>query len=482
MTLQWNAFPGATSYTVKRASASGGPYTTVANVAGTSFTDLKLANGSTYYYVVSMNSGGAESSDSAPVSAVPAMNVVTLTHRYSFSETSGTTVADSVGGSAWNGTLPNGGTLGGGQVQLRAANSQYVNLPAGILGSSTVVTIEAWVTFSLDAADQLLVLRFWQHQRHLRVRLHHVPAQERSPRDHVHELFREQNTSPNPSANWSNQTNLHVTAVFDPSQGKLALYTNGTLAAQSTSVATPLSAINNMFSYIGRSFYSGDSYIDFNLNEFRIYNGAFTADDIAATQLLGPDQVITPTAAPSGVNASASGTSIQLSWNGVSGATSYTIKRSTSPGGPFTTVVSGITATSYTDSPTADGTTYYYVVTGVNSTGEGSASSAASTTLYSDYQQWKIASGLDVNIADTATPGSDGAPVLLKYAIGRRAWSDRQRAFHDCDDAHAWHQLHAPQSGAGEVCGPGLVRSRGLDRSRHTCLWSGHMDRTGNRG
>jgi hypothetical protein len=54
----------------------------------------------------------------------------------------------------------------------------------------------------------------------------------------------------------------------------------------------------------------------------------------------------------------------------------------------------------------------------VNSTGEGSASSAASTTLYSDYQQWKIASGLDVNIADTATPGSDGAPVLLKYAIG----------------------------------------------------------------
>ncbi len=38
--------------------------------------------------------------------APPVSRVVSLVHRYSFSETSGTTVADSVGGSAWNGTLP----------------------------------------------------------------------------------------------------------------------------------------------------------------------------------------------------------------------------------------------------------------------------------------------------------------------------------------------------------------------------------------
>jgi hypothetical protein len=198
----------------------------------------------------------------------------------------------------------------------------------------------------------------------------------------------------------------------------MALYTNGTLAAQSTSVTTALSAINDMFGYIGRSFYSGDSYFDFNLDEFRIYDGAFTANDVAATQSLGPDQLIAPTAAPTGVNASASGTNIQISWNGVSGATSYTIKRSTSSGGTFTTVVSGLTTTSYTDAPTADGTTYYYAVTGVNSTGEGATSSAASTTLYSDYQQWKIASGLSVNIADGATTGSDSTPVLAKFALG----------------------------------------------------------------
>jgi len=71
VTLQWNAFPGATPYKVKRSSTSGGPYTLVANVTGTTFTDAKVVNNSTYYYVISMKSSGTESPDSAPVSAGP---------------------------------------------------------------------------------------------------------------------------------------------------------------------------------------------------------------------------------------------------------------------------------------------------------------------------------------------------------------------------------------------------------------------------
>ncbi len=53
-----------------------------------------------------------------------------LIHRYSFSENNGTTVADSVGGAAWNGTLPNGGSFSGGQLVLSSNSQQYVNLPA----------------------------------------------------------------------------------------------------------------------------------------------------------------------------------------------------------------------------------------------------------------------------------------------------------------------------------------------------------------
>ncbi|HEY8902858.1 MAG TPA: family 43 glycosylhydrolase, partial [Chthoniobacterales bacterium] len=125
-----------------------------------------------------------------------------------------------------------------------------------------------------------------------------------------------------------------------------------------------------------------------------------------------------PPSAPSGLSAVASGSNIQLSWTGVPGATSYTVKRSTSFGGTYAAIASGIATTSYVDSPTADGTTYYYVITASNSGGEGAASPVAWVTLYSDYQQWKMASGLYLNIPDSATPGSDGASVLLKYAIG----------------------------------------------------------------
>ena len=70
--LSWTASAGATRYNVKRANASGGPYASVSsNVAGTSYLDTLLANGQTYYYVVSAMSGAGESANSAQVSATP---------------------------------------------------------------------------------------------------------------------------------------------------------------------------------------------------------------------------------------------------------------------------------------------------------------------------------------------------------------------------------------------------------------------------
>src|SRR5262249_32454551 len=58
--LKWNASAAATSYKVKRSTTSGGPYSLVAsNVTTASFTDTGLANGTTFFYVVSaVNSSG----------------------------------------------------------------------------------------------------------------------------------------------------------------------------------------------------------------------------------------------------------------------------------------------------------------------------------------------------------------------------------------------------------------------------------------
>ena len=70
--LAWNASAGATSYSVRRATASGGPYITVASgLAGTSSVDGGLANGTTYHYVVTATGAGGESGNSAEASATP---------------------------------------------------------------------------------------------------------------------------------------------------------------------------------------------------------------------------------------------------------------------------------------------------------------------------------------------------------------------------------------------------------------------------
>ncbi|MGE5484576.1 MAG: fibronectin type III domain-containing protein [Ignavibacteriales bacterium] len=85
-------------------------------------------------------------------------------------------------------------------------------------------------------------------------------------------------------------------------------------------------------------------------------------------------------AAPENLQASAGDAQVSLSWTAVSGASSYTIKRATTAGGPYTEVATGVTDTTYVDTPLTNGITYYYVVSAVNQGGEGPNSNEASAT------------------------------------------------------------------------------------------------------
>ena len=71
VTLNWTASSGASSYNVKRATTSGGPYTQVASVQTTTDTDSSVSNSTAYYYVVSAVNSTGESANSAQVSATP---------------------------------------------------------------------------------------------------------------------------------------------------------------------------------------------------------------------------------------------------------------------------------------------------------------------------------------------------------------------------------------------------------------------------
>jgi fibronectin type 3 domain-containing protein len=70
----WTAATGATSYTLKRSTASGGPYTDVAGATDTAallYTDTGLTNNQLYYYIVVANNATGSSGNSNQVSARP---------------------------------------------------------------------------------------------------------------------------------------------------------------------------------------------------------------------------------------------------------------------------------------------------------------------------------------------------------------------------------------------------------------------------
>jgi rhamnogalacturonan endolyase len=71
ISLTWNQSPNATSYKIKRAPTSGGPYTVIGTNVVASFTDTGVTNGTLYHYVVSAVNSVGESGNSGEAVAIP---------------------------------------------------------------------------------------------------------------------------------------------------------------------------------------------------------------------------------------------------------------------------------------------------------------------------------------------------------------------------------------------------------------------------
>ncbi len=254
--------------------------------------------------IASYGALGLSVTQSVQVVAAP----VILTHRYSFDETGGSTVHDVVGGASWDGTLPNGGGFGGGEVALSAATSDYVELPPYILGSSDAVTIEAWATFPAQLPNACFLFGFGDISGSSGY--DYIFCQPQNGRISITDDSYGSEETAYGYTDFSFRTNLHITAVFNPPGGYLALYIDGEQVSINNAVTIPMSSVTNAFSYIGRSLFSGDSYFDFSLDEFRIYSGALSASEIAATQALGPDQLLSTNSPVLNVSASSSNTVI----------------------------------------------------------------------------------------------------------------------------------------------------------------------------
>jgi hypothetical protein len=135
-----------------------------------------------------------------------------------------------------------------------------------------------------------------------------------------------------------------------------------------------------------------------------------TVDEIRIGDTYGEaiSAVTAPPAAPTGLNATAGTNLVSLSWTAATGIpSSYNVKRSSSPGGPYTNIIGTITAPTATyEEAILGGQTYYYVVSAVNVIGEGADSAYVAVS--------PILAAPDAPTGLSATPGSQ--QVSLSWA------------------------------------------------------------------
>ena len=102
-------------------------------------------------------------------------------------------------------------------------------------------------------------------------------------------------------------------------------------------------------------------------------------DTFSWLRVFSPEYTISAVPAAPVVKAGNSATSGKpmLTWNAVSGATSYKVYRATSQNGPCR-LLGSVTTTTYVNTGAKDGVTYYYKVTAVNDSGESAYSNIVS--------------------------------------------------------------------------------------------------------
>jgi acetylxylan esterase len=308
--LVWNALTNATSYNVKRSTTNGGPYAIIASgVTATNFQDGGLAGGTMYYYVVSAVVSGSETPDSGQTAtATMSPTVGSLAHRYSFSETGGTNVADSVGGPVWAGTLPNGGAFSSGQLTLAPASQQHAQLPAGIVGTLSNFTIIAWVRLN-STTNWSRIFDFGNNT---------TSYMFLTPRNGSDGRVRIAITTSggggeqqiNGSSTLGAGVWYQVAVTRNGNTG--ILYVNGLpVGTNNAMTLRPASLGGTANNYLGRSQYP-DPYLDGSIDEFRIYNAGLSAAEIAATAVLGPGQLLSTNSPP--ISLAARGPGLTMSW------------------------------------------------------------------------------------------------------------------------------------------------------------------------
>jgi thermitase len=319
VSLQWQ--PGSESlyvtYNVKRSTTAGSPYTTIATgITVTSFVDTSVVNGTTYYYVVSASAGSVESANSNEASGTP----------------SGTAQP----------------------IRINSGGPQYVSPSFGnTFLADTYFTGGLTTTYStrdiLNTTDDPLYLRI----RYGTSFGYAIPV---------------------PNGNYTLRLHFAECYYTSANQRRFNVTVNGTQVLSNYDIFAAAGGINRaVVVSVPVTVTNGAVNINFATT---LSGRNATISAIELTDNSAPS----PPPPPANLVATAGNGQVSLAWGASSDATSYNVKRSTTAGGPYTTIATGIATTNYLDNAVTNGTTYYYVVSGVNAAGEGPNSNEASAT------------------------------------------------------------------------------------------------------
>jgi hypothetical protein len=235
-----------------------------------------------------------------------------LIHRYSF-EGDGTEAVDSKFQA--HGRIVGSRLSGNGSLPLAGAKSlQYVDLPNGIVSTLTDATFEAWLTWNGGQAWQ----RIFDFGSSALGEDPYAPADApaESPTTSGGTSYLFLTTNAGPDTNRPHPTGIrvayahngvgdeevcygkdqpfpkggehHVAVVVAAAAQTMALYQDGALVDQCP-LTHPLSDIDDVNNWLGRSNYTVDDELGGDYSEFRIYRAALSAAEIADSFKAGPD-------------------------------------------------------------------------------------------------------------------------------------------------------------------------------------------------
>jgi len=282
----------------------------IAGANGTSLrlSSLQLSDVGSYTLMASNFVGSAVTVTSAPAVLTAVVNKPFLVHRWSFND--GT---DSVSGS--NATLVGAANYSGGQLVLPGGGQHRdyasVNI-APTFASSPSLTFEGWYTDN----GTLNWAKVWMFGYSTSGYIDYTPRRGNNgnvPSMSFNPFTGEVNTAglafepPVLTAG----TTYHVVAAYDSVGNKMSLYLNGALAATNNMKAGDLTQVVATSGVFGESLF-GDPDLNGSIDEVRVWRGALSAAQVAATDFGGPSSVPDFNVT---LGSSISGNTLTLTWS-----------------------------------------------------------------------------------------------------------------------------------------------------------------------